>query len=208
MAVSENARDAIRRDLALIADMITDGARVLDVGCGDGALLDFLARNRQVDGRGLELSHANVTLCAARGLAVIQGDAEEDLEDYADDAFDFVVLSDTLQATEDPAAVMRDLTRIGRRAVISFLNYGHWSLFAKRARSGRTPRTSDFPEPWWATPAIRPCTILDFRDLVAALDLRVERAVSIDRRGRIRPLERTFWPTIRARRATFLVSRR
>lgn len=207
MAISESARHAIRRDLALIADMIADGARVLDVGCGDGALLDFLTRNRQVDGRGLELSHANVNLCAAKGLAVIQGDAEEDLEDYADDAFDFVVLSDTLQATEDPAAVMRELTRIGRRAVISFLNYGHWTLFAKRALSGRTPRTGDFPEPWWETPAIRPCTILDFRDLVAALDLRVEQAVSMDRRGRVRPLDRTVWPTIRARRATFLVSR-
>ena len=203
----EIARASIRRDLALIADLIGDGARVLDVGCGDGALLDFLTKHKQVDGRGLEIDHANVATCAAKGLSVIQGDAEEDLEDYADDVFDFVVLSDTLQATEDPVAVLNELTRIGRRVVISFLNYGHWTMFMKRLWNGRTPRTADFPEPWWETPAIRPCTILDFHDLIAALDLRVEHAATIDRRGAARRLERTLLPSIRARRATFVVAR-
>lgn len=204
----EKARDSIRRDLQIIADLIEPGARVLDIGCGDGALLEFLARHKAVDARGLEISHANVNLCAAKGLAVIQGDAEEDLEDYADDAFDYVVLSDTLQATEDPAAVLRELTRIGRRAVVSFLNYGHWTLFAKRLVSGRSPRTGDFPEPWWETPAIRPCTILDFRDLLRALDLRVELERAVDRRGRARPLGALFAANLRARRAAFMVSRR
>lgn len=199
--------DDLRRDLVEVAALIEPGARVLDVGCGDGALLDHLARVKNVDARGLELSHANVNLCAAKGLAVIQGDAESDLEDYADGAFDYVVLSDTLHSTTDPRRVMTELTRIGRKAIIAFANFGHWRMLAKRIVTGRSPRNQDYPELWWDTPAIRPFTILDFRDLVSAIDLREERAMAITAGGRPRPLRSGPAANLFARRAVFLVSR-
>ena len=117
-----------RRDLEIIADMIDEGSRVLDVGCGNGALLDYLGRNKGVDGRGIELSQAGVNACVAHGLSVIQGDADTDLEHYPDDAFDFVVLTRTLQATRNPRDVVSHLVRIGRHAIVSFTNFGHWRV--------------------------------------------------------------------------------
>ncbi len=115
-----NAPQTPRRDLALIADMVTPGARVLDVGCGDGMLLQLLAQGKNVDGRGVELSQRGVNECVAKGLSVIQGDADMDLSDYPDDGFDYVILSQTLQATRHPREALRNMLRIGRRAIISF----------------------------------------------------------------------------------------
>ncbi len=126
-------------DLAAIAEMIPDGARVLDVGCGDGALLEHLVRTKKVDGRGIELSQQNVNACVARGLAVVQGDADTDLAEYPGQVFDFVILSQTIQATEKPAQVLEHLLRIGRQAAISLPNFGHWrvrlSLLLARAHA-------------------------------------------------------------------------
>jgi len=199
--------DDLRRDLVEVAALIEPGARVLDVGCGDGALLAHLARFKGVDARGLEIGHANVNICAAKGLAVIQGDAEADLEDYANGAFDYVVLSDTLHSTADPKGVMTELTRIGRKAIVAFPNFGHWRMLTKRITSGRSPRNADYPELWWDTPAIRPFTILDFRDLLADMGLREERAMAITASGRPRPLRSGPAANLLARRAVFLVSR-
>ncbi|MEM6490635.1 MAG: methionine biosynthesis protein MetW [Pseudomonadota bacterium] len=198
---------AIRRDLLEVAALIDPGARVLDVGCGDGALLDYLARSKGVDARGLELSHANVNLCAAKGLAVIQGDAEADLEDYADAAFDYVVMSDTLQSTMDPRGVLSDLTRIGRKAIVAFANFGHWRMLTKRVLTGRSPRNADYPEMWWETPVVRPFTVLDFRDLLAAMALREERAVAVDPGRGVRPMRSGPLANLMTRRAIFVVSR-
>ena len=117
---------AIRVDLQIIANMITSDTRVLDVGCGSGTLLDYLARYKQVDGRGIELSTQGVNACVSNGLSVIQGDANTDLKDYPDHAFDYVVLSQTLQAMNNPRVVLEQLLRIGRRAIISFPNFAHW----------------------------------------------------------------------------------
>src|SRR5262245_26818550 len=118
----------IRIDLQLIADMVTPRARVLDVGCGDGVLLDYLVHFKQVDGRGIELSQAGVNACVSQGLSVIQGNADTDLKDYPSDAFDYVVLSQTLQAMRDPKGVLDQLVRIGRHAIVSFPNFGHWRV--------------------------------------------------------------------------------
>ena len=122
------ASDTSRVDLLLIAEMVTPGTRVLDVGCGDGTLLHLLAEKRGVDGRGIELSQAGVNSCVAQGLAVIQGDADTDLVDYPDDAFDYVILSQTLQATRQPRVVLEHMLRIGRHAIVSFPNFGHWKI--------------------------------------------------------------------------------
>ncbi|TIS83957.1 MAG: methionine biosynthesis protein MetW, partial [Mesorhizobium sp.] len=147
-----------RVDLEVVANLIPPQSRVLDVGSGDGSLLELLQETKQVDGRGLELSQRGVNECVARGLSVIQGDADKDLEFYPDKGFDFVVLSQTLQATRNPKLVLDELLRIGNRAIVSFPNFGHWrvrlSLFVK----GRMPVTKDLPYSWYDTPNIHFCT--------------------------------------------------
>src|ERR671911_2995898 len=154
-----------RVDLLVVAQMIEPGARVLDVGCGDGELLRLLAETRGVDGRGIELSREGVNQCVAKGLAVIQGDADTDLADYPNDAFDYVILSQTLQATRQPRAVLEHMLRIGRRAIVSFPNFGHWRVRVDLALKGRMPVTDNLPAAWYETPNIHFCTIKDFRDL-------------------------------------------
>jgi methionine biosynthesis protein MetW len=167
---------SLRPDLAAIADAVPVGARVLDIGCGDGALLAYLRDTKGVDARGIDVSAANVAGAVARGLSVMQGDADADLEDYPAHAFDMVILSDTLQAMRRPAAVLGELVRIGKRAVVSFPNFGHWRVRASLALGGRMPVTKSLPVSWHETPNIHFCTIDDFRALAAELGLRVESA--------------------------------
>lgn len=181
----------VRIDHLVIADMVPPGAKVLDVGCGDGALLQHLVETKGVDGRGIELSQAGVNRCVARGLAVVQGDADTDLDDYPSNAFDFVVLSQTLQATRNPREVLRSLLRIGRRAVVSFPNFGYWRVRLQLALGGTMPVTSCLSEPWYSTPNIHLCTIRDFTALVAELGLAVERSLTVDRQGRVRHIGRS-----------------
>ena len=145
--------------------MVEPGSRVLDVGCGDGALLALLRDRRGVDGRGIELSREGVSDCLAKGLPVIQGDADTDLADYPDDAFDYVILSQTIQATRQPRVVLEHLLRIGRRAIVSFPNFGHWRVRFELALRGRMPVTENLPYSWYDTPNIHFCTIRDFVEL-------------------------------------------
>ena len=145
--------------------MVERGAKVLDVGCGDGELLRLLGETRGVDGRGIELSREGVNECVAKGLAVIQGDADTDLADYPDDAFDYVILSQTLQATRHPRVVLEHMLRIGRRAVVSFPNFGHWQVRLQLLFAGHMPQTDILPYSWYDTPNIHHCTIKDFRQL-------------------------------------------
>lgn len=173
----------IRSDLRIIADMIEPGTRVLDIGCGDGALLDFLVHEKNVDGRGIELSQAGVNACVTQGLSVIQGDADTDLADYPDQGFDYAVLSQTLQATRDPRELLIQLVRIARHAVVSFTNFGHWRMRWSLTWRGRMPAIGDDGSMWYDTPNIHLCTIRDFMELCRALDLKVERAVSLSRTG-------------------------
>ncbi len=180
-----------RRDLQIISDMVVVGSRVLDIGCGNGALLDYLGRNKGVDGRGIELSQSGVNACVANGLSVIQGDADTDLEHYSRDAFDYVVLTRTLQATKNPREVVKSLVRIGRHAVVSFENFGHWRLRLKMLLTGRMPVVGDDGHTWYDTSNIRLCTIRDFATMCDQLGLKVQKALSLSRSGSIRELKST-----------------
>lgn len=168
-----------RVDLALIAEMIAPNARVLDVGCGDGQLLALLARTKNVDGRGIELSQEGVNACVTRGLSVIQGDADTDLRDYPDDAFDYVILSQTIQATRNPREVLLQMKRIGRRAVISFPNFGNWRVRLQLLWSGRMPVTRSLGHAWYDTPNIHLCTVRDFVALCEEAGFRIDDAMSV-----------------------------
>ena len=177
------ASDTSRVDLLLIAEMVTPGTRVLDVGCGDGTLLRLLAEKRGVDGRGIELSQAGVNSCVAQGLAVIQGDADTDLVYYPDLAFDYAILSQTIQATYSPRDVLKQLLRIGRRAVVSFPNFGHWRVRTGLMFGGKMPTTDNLPDRWYDTPNIHLCTIKDFLDLCKDVGAKVERAHALNAYG-------------------------
>ena len=202
------AADTSRVDLLLIAEMVSSGARVLDVGCGDGTLLRLLAEKRGVDGRGIELSQAGVNSCVAQGLSVIQGDADTDLVHYPDLAFDFAILSQTLQATYSPRHVLEQLLRIGKRAVVSFPNFGHWRVRGQLLFGGQMPLTDNLPDHWYDTPNIHLCTIKDFRGLCKDVGARVERAVALNAYGRKLGVSMpAFAQNLFGEQAVFLLSR-
>ena len=165
---------SLRPDLAIIAANVAPGGRVLDVGCGDGALMAALRDERQVDARGLELDAGDVAAAVARGLSVVQGDADTDLADYPDASFDYAILSQTLQTTRHPDQVLDNLLRIGRRAFVSFPNFAHWRVRASLLWGGRMPVTRLLPLEWYATPNIHHVTIDDFRAFVRNRGIVVE----------------------------------
>jgi len=176
-------KGAHRVDHLLIAEMVEPGARVLDVGCGDGALLRLLADTRNTDGRGVELSRDRVNACVTRGLSVIQGDADRDLADYPDGAFDYAILSLTIQATRSPRTVLEQLLRIGRHAIVSFPNFGHWQVRGALLFTGRMPVNENLPEAWYVSPNAHLCTIKDFADLCRVANARVEQQVAFNVSG-------------------------
>jgi len=194
---------ALRPDLAVIAANVAPGSRVLDVGCGDGALMAALRDERQVDARGLELDAANVAECVARGLSVMQGNADSDLGDYPDGAFDYAILSQTLQTTMRPDRVLEELLRIGRKAFVSFPNFAHWRVRLSLLWGGRMPVTRLLPVAWYATENIHHVTVDDFRALVAERGIRVQQAWFLRGDRRTSAAAANF----RAEHAVFLLSR-
>ena len=206
---SDATPQGARLDLLKIRDMVTPGARVLDVGCVDGDLLSLLASTRGVDGRGIELSQLAVNTAVSRGLAVIQGDADSDLADYPDDSFDYVILSQTLQATRNPRLVLENMLRIGRRAIVSFPNFGHWRIRSQVLLRGRMPMTENLPYEWYDTPNIHFCTIRDFVDLVRKTDAVIERAEALTLSGRPVQVQAPWWFwNLFGEQAVFLLRRR
>ena len=193
----------LRPDLAAVAAMVPPGSRVLDIGCGDGALMAALRDVKAVDARGIELSRDGVSTAVARGLSVIQGDADTDLVDYPADAFDVAILSQTLQATMRPDHVLDELLRIGQRAIVSFPNFGHWRVRLALLMGGRMPMTSALPVEWYETANIHFCTIDDFRALVVARGYVVEQARFL---SRARPVAALF-ANLLAENAIFMLRR-
>ena len=194
---------ALRPDLAVIAANVAPGTRVLDVGCGDGALMAALRDGKQADARGMELDPHNVAMCVARGLSVIQGDADVDLSFYSDASFEYAILSQTLQTTKRPDLVLDELLRIGRHAFVSFPNFAHWRVRLSLLWGGRMPVTRLLPVAWYETPNIHHVTIDDFRTLLAARGVKVEEAWFLTGDQRISPAAANF----RAEHAVFLLSR-
>lgn len=173
----------IRVDLLLIADMIPEGSRVLDVGCGDGGLLDYLRREKNVDARGIELSQEGVNKSVSKGLSVIQGNAEEEISHFPDNSFDYVILSQTLQAMNRPDKILQELLRVGKRAIVSFPNFGNWRVRLHLMLFGRMPVTKSLDYPWYSTPNIHFCTIRDFVDLCRELDIKIEKGMAVSSVG-------------------------
>ena len=194
---------ALRPDLAIIAANVAPGSRVLDVGCGDGALMAALRDDRQCDARGLEIDPVNVATAVSRGLSVIQGDADRDLADYPDASFDYAILSQTLQTTMHPHHVLDHLLRIGERAFVSFPNFAHWRVRVSLLWGGRMPVTRLLPVAWYETPNIHHVTVDDFRAYVRERGITVEEAWFLSGDQRTSAAAANF----RAEHAVFLLRR-
>lgn len=200
---------ALRPDLAAIAGLVKPGMRVLDVGCGDGALLAHLAATKGIDARGIELDQSNVHAAVARGLSVVQGNADTDLVNYPSDGFDMAILSQTLQATQRPKAVLADLARIAPLVAVSIPNFGHWAIRLRLLANGRMPSTPALPMSWHETPNIHLCTLRDFASLAGELDLAIATMLTLDRQGtaRMRNPARLAWVNWAAELGVFLLRR-
>jgi methionine biosynthesis protein MetW len=189
-----------RSDYAIISELIEPNTRVLDLGCGEGELLDWLALNKNVDARGVEISGPRAQQAIARGVSVFHSDLEDALADLPDQAFDYVILSQTLQETREPLKVLRDMLRVGRRAIVAFPNFAHWSVRLAHLFTGRAPKTKLFPHDWYDSPNIHFLTVDDFESLAASEKWTVERRMFLHGAAKIALL-----PNLLAEVAVFLI---
>ena len=202
--IAENRNGSVallaRPDFKIIGEIIEPRSKVLDLGCGEGELLAWLRDNKQVNARGVEIDSAQVRKAIGRGVSVYQGDIDEGLTDYPDKAFDYVILSQTLQETKDPLRVLRQMLRVGRRAIVSFPNFGHWTVRWSSLVSGRSPMTEEFPHKWYKSPNIHFFTLQDFEDLCTEQGIRVERRFFLSGSRRL-----TVMPNLFAQTAVFVL---
>ena len=185
-SASEVPGARLRPDLRAIADLVDAATRVLDIGCGDGALLEHLRDHKQVKGRGIELTEAGVLACVRRGLSVRQGNVQEGLADYPDQSFDSVILSQTLPFLDDPAMVLGEMLRVGRTAIVSFSNWGHWRCRLELLVTGRIPVAVDLPQQWYESPRRQPFSVTDFARFCRLVDIEIDRQIYMNRGVRIR----------------------
>ena len=169
----------LRKDLDLIANLVEDNSKVIDIGCGNGELLNFLSKNKNSKIQGLEINQKKVNKCVSKGLSVIQGDADKDLGLYPEKSFDYVILSQTIQATLEPKKILTELTRIGKRVIVSIPNFGFWKVRLDLLIKGKMPITSKLNSTWFETENIHLCTISDFTDLCDQLNLKIKQTVTI-----------------------------
>ena len=189
-----------RSDYAIISELIERDTRVLDLGCGEGELLAWLALNKHVDARGVEIAGSKAQQAIARGVSVFHSDLEDALADLPDQAFDYVILSQTLQETRQPLKVLRDMLRVGRRAIVAFPNFGHWSVRLAHLFNGRAPKTRLFPHDWYDSPNIHFLTVHDFESLADLEKWTVERRIFLNGARKVQAL-----PNLLAEVAVFLV---
>ena len=189
-----------RSDYAIIGEIVEPNTRVLDLGCGDGELLEWLAIHKNVDARGVEINGTKVQRAIARGVSVYQGDIDEGLADYPAQAFEYVILSQTLQETREPLRVLREMLRVGRYAIVAFPNFGHWRVRLAHLFTGGAPRTALFPHDWYDSPNIHFLTVHDFESLARKEGWKVDRRIFLQGTQRISP-----WPNLMAEVAVFLV---
>ena len=196
----------MRYDLKIIASWIETGSRVIDLGCGEGNLLKYLMTHKQVTGTGIERNEARVAQCIARGLSVLQGDISEEVLDYPDDSFDYVILSQTLQQVYEPDTLIRAMLRIGRKGIVSFPNFSHWGPRLQLLLSGYAPKTKQLPYEWYNTPNIRVITIKDFRKFIREVGLNILKEVAIETQAEDRYGKAIrIFPNLRATYGIFLI---
>ena len=170
----------MKQEFKIISDLIEKNTRVLDVGCGDGILMEYLKYNKEIDIRGIEISKDNVQKCLSKGLTVIEGDAEKDLLQFPDKAFDFVILSQTLQAFYSPEKVLKDLLRIGKSVIVSIPNFGYWKVRTSLLFFGKMPVTKTLPNYWYNTPNLHMCTIKDLFNFCDSKNIKINRVVGVN----------------------------
>lgn len=198
----------LRFDLSIIASWVRPGSRVLGLGCGDGELLHALKRHKKVSETGIEIDEAQVARCIERGLTVVQGDMNEEVRDYPDDFFDYVICSQTLQQAYDPSGLIREMLRIGKHAVVSFPNFCHWRIRLQMLASGHVPRTRELPYEWHDTPNIRVLSLNDFRRFADEVGFSIRREAAINSRDiRVTGTRVRVWPNLRATYGIYLIGR-
>lgn len=194
----------LRPDLEAIAEIIPSNVRVLDLGCGDGALLEYLINNKQIKGRGIELDEQNLLTCVRRGLSVRQGNLQEGLADYPDGSFDYVILAQTLTFLDDPAMILNEMLRVGDRAVVSFSNWGYWRLRLSYLVTGCIPMAPDLPFAWYTAPRWQAFTVTDFSDFCKQLGVRINQQFYLNGKRR---LGQTQFKNLLSQTAVFVLQR-
>ena len=169
----------MKNEFQVIAELIEKEKKVLDVGCGDGILMEFLKKNKEIDIRGIEILKSNAQKCVGKGLSVIEGNAEKDLTQFPDSSFDFVILSQTLQAFLDPETVIKELLRIGKKAIVTIPNFGFWKVRLHLLIKGTMPITKNLPDEWYNTPNLHMCTIKDFYNFCYDRKIKLDKALAL-----------------------------
>ena len=169
----------MKQEFKIISDLIEKNTRVLDVGCGDGILMEYLKYNKEIDIRGIEISKDNVQKCLSKGLTVIEGDAEKDLLQFPDSSFDFVILSQTLQAFLNPEIVIKELLRVGKKAIVTIPNFGFWKVRLHLLIKGTMPITKNLPDEWYNTPNLHMCTLKDFYNFCENRKIKLDKSLAL-----------------------------